>query len=59
MTVPEVAARCNMTIAEARATLDRMVLQEAATMQVTQDGILVYVFSGFLSDDEKSQATDF
>jgi hypothetical protein len=48
-----------MTIAEAKATLDRLVLQQAATIQVTQAGILVYVFPGFLSDDEKASATDF
>jgi hypothetical protein len=59
VTVPEVATTCDMTIAEAKATLDRLVLQHAATIQVTQAGVLVYVFPGFLSDDEKAGATDF
>jgi hypothetical protein len=59
VTLPEVAARCDMTLAEAKATLDRLVLQEAATIQVTQAGVLVYVFPGFLSDDDKAHATDF
>jgi hypothetical protein len=59
LTVPEVATHCDMTIAEAKATLDRLVLQEAATIQVTRAGILVYVFPGFLSDEEKAAATDF
>jgi hypothetical protein len=59
VTVAEVATHCDMTISEAKATLDRLVLQEAATMQATKAGVLVYVFPGFLSDEEKSTATDF
>src|SRR4051794_2500887 len=59
VTVPEVATHCDMTIAEAKGALDRLVLQEAATIQVTQAGVLVYVFAGFLSDEDKSSATDF
>jgi hypothetical protein len=59
VTIPEVAARCNMTIADAKATLDRLVSQEAATMQVTEDGVIVYVFAGFLSDEDKARAGDF
>jgi hypothetical protein len=59
VTIPEVAARCDLTIAEAKATLDRMVLLQVAFMQVTASGGLVYVFSGFLSDQDKAAATDF
>jgi len=59
VTVPEVAASCDMTIAEAKATLDRLVTVEAAIIQVTDSGILVYVFPGFLSDADKAQASDF
>ena len=59
VTVPEVAARCDLTIAEAKATLDRMVLLQVAHMQVTASGGLVYVFAGFLSDQDKAGATDF
>jgi len=59
VTVPEVATNCDLTVAEAKATLDRLVLQQAATIQVTQAGILVYVFPGLLSDDEKADAKDF
>jgi hypothetical protein len=59
VTIPEVAARCDMTIADAKATLDRLVSQEAATMQVTEAGVLVYVFPGFLSDEDKARAGDF
>jgi hypothetical protein len=59
VTIPEVAARCDMTIAEAKATLDRLVTLQAATIQVTSAGVLVYVFPGFLSDEDKSRAADF
>ncbi|MCC7495686.1 MAG: hypothetical protein IT204_25270 [Fimbriimonadaceae bacterium] len=59
VTVPEVAARCDLTIAEAKAALDRMVQLQAAHMQVTPSGGLVYVFPGFMSDEEKARATDF
>lgn len=59
VTIPEVATRCNLTIADSKATLDRLVMQEAATIQVTQSGVLVYVFPGFLSDDDKANAKDF
>jgi len=59
VTIPEVATHCDVTIAEAKAILDRLVLQHAATIQVTQSGVLVYVFPGFLSDDDKASAKDF
>jgi hypothetical protein len=59
VTVPEVAARCTMTIAEAKAELDRLVLNEIAEIQVTATGVLVYVFPGFLSDKDKARASDF
>jgi hypothetical protein len=59
VTVPEVASRCGMTIAEAKTELDRLVLHQVAEIQVTASGVLVYVFPGFLSDSEKARATDF
>lgn len=59
VTVPEVATQCDMSLADSKATLDRLVLAEVAQIQVTQAGILVYVFPGFLSDEEKARATDF
>jgi hypothetical protein len=59
LTVSEVAAGCDMTIAEAKSTLDRLVTLEAATIQVAESGILVYVFPGFLSDEDKTRAGDF
>lgn len=59
LTVPETAARCGLTVEEARATLDRLVLHEVAELQVTDAGVLVYVFRGFLTDRQKARATDF
>ena len=59
VTVPEVAVHCRMTVAQATADLDRMVVQKVAELLVTEDGVLVYVFAGFLSDDEKADAHDF
>jgi hypothetical protein len=59
VTIPEVATRCDMTVADAKATLDRLVLHGAATIQVTQSGVLVYVFPGFMTDEEKARAQDF
>ena len=59
VTIPEVAANCDMTIAEAKVTLDRLVTLQAASLQVTQSGILVYVFPGFMSDEDKARASDF
>ena len=59
VTIPEVATQCDMSLADSKATLDRLVLAKVAEIHVTDTGVLVYVFSGFLSDDEKARATDF
>jgi hypothetical protein len=59
VTIPEVAARCAMTVAEAKSELDRLAAAGVAQIQVTQNGVLVYVFPGFLSDEEKASARDF
>lgn len=59
VTVAEVASVCDITVVDAKATLDGFVLQEAAQLQITDSGVLVYVFPGFLSDEEKRGAKDF
>jgi hypothetical protein len=59
VTIAEVAASCDMTVAEAKGTLNRLVTMEAATICVAESGVLVYVFPGFLSDEDKARATDF
>ena len=48
-----------MTIEESKTELDRLVLNEVAEIQVTERGVLVYVFRGFLSDKDKARAGDF
>jgi hypothetical protein len=59
VTIPEVAASCDMTIEESKRELDRLVTLQAAIIQVTSAGVLVYVFPGFLSDEDKARADDF
>lgn len=59
VTIPEVATQCDMSLADSKATLDRLVLAQVAEIRVTQSGVLVYVFPGFLSDEDKARATDF
>ena len=59
VTIPEVAARCSMTISEAKTELDRLVLHQVAEIRVTASGVLVYVFPGFMSDEDKARASDF
>ena len=59
VTVAEVAAACDLTIVEAKTLLDRFVTLQVARMQVTQSGVLVYVFPGFMTDEEKARANDF
>ena len=56
VTVAEVAARCDLPVQESKAALDRLVLHGAAELQVSEGGVLVYVFPGFLSDEEKARA---
>jgi hypothetical protein len=59
VTIAEVAARCDLTVSEAKAILDGFVVQEVAALHVTDGGVLVYVFAGFLSDEDKARAEDF
>ncbi|MCC7369446.1 MAG: hypothetical protein IT306_13545 [Chloroflexi bacterium] len=59
VTLPEVASACDMTVTDSKETLDTMVLQGIAELRVTETGVLVYVFPGFLSDEEKRGAQDF
>ena len=59
VTVAEVAAHCGVTVTQAKSDLDRLVTQKVAELLVTEDGVLVYVFDGFLSDGDKAKARDF
>jgi hypothetical protein len=56
VTVAEVAATCHLDLDEAKQELDKLVLKDAARMEVTDEGVLVYELVGFLSDDEKERA---
>jgi hypothetical protein len=47
LTAVEVAARCNMTADEATTVLNALVLQNVALLQVSESGVLVYVFPEF------------
>ena len=58
VTVAEVAAACQLDLESAKRELDRLVVEEAATMEVTDDGVLVYAIRGFLSDSEKEAASE-
>lgn len=59
VTIPEVATGCNMSVADSKETLDRLASMRVAEKRITQYGGLVYVFPGFMTDEEKAQATDF
>lgn len=58
VTVPEVAAHCHLSIENSKAALERMVAQGVAELHVTDEGVLVFTFSGFLSPSEKEAARD-
>ena len=58
VTVAEVASRCDLTVDASKAALDQLVLHNVAELQVSERGVVVYVFPGFLSDEEKARAGD-
>ena len=58
VTVAEVASRCDLTVDASKAALDQLVLHNIAELQVSERGVVVYAFPGFLSDEEKARAGD-
>ncbi len=58
VTIPEIAADCDLSLQDSKQLLDEFVLEGAAEMLVTDDGILVYRFAGFLSSEKKARASD-
>lgn len=58
VTVPEVAAHCHLSIGDTKAELQRMALQGVAELHLTDDGISVFTFPGFMSSTEKAAAKD-
>jgi hypothetical protein len=47
VTVLEAAGRCDLTVEEAKALLDALVLRTIAQLHVSEEGVLVYVFPSF------------
>lgn len=56
VTLAEVAEACDVPVTEAKALLDALTKQGVADLTMTDQGILVYRFSGFLSAAEKAKA---
>lgn len=58
LTAEEAAHGCSLSVIQARALLDDMVLQGSADTWVTDAGNLVYVLRGFLEAEERASAED-
>lgn len=56
VTPEEVALHTQLNIEESRARLDALCARGSGEIRVTEGGALVYVFFGFLSDEEKKGA---
>ncbi|MFN8525699.1 MAG: hypothetical protein U0821_21585 [Chloroflexota bacterium] len=56
VTLAEVAAHCGLSLDEAQQTLDALAARHVATIAVAENGVLVYEFSGFLTEAQKAQA---
>jgi len=57
LTVGMVALHCRASIEESRAALERMTLQGAATVQVENDGGIIYDFSDLLQSPDTGPGT--
>ena len=53
VTAPEVALNCRLSLEDSQETLDRLVTNGAAQIQLTDDGVMVYCFTGFLPRDQQ------
>jgi hypothetical protein len=58
VTPTEVALNCRLSLKESEVTLNRLVKQGAAEVQITDDGVMVYTFPGFLLRDRNGLPTD-
>jgi len=56
VTPEEVAMESNLTVDQAQKLLDELCTQGAGQLQVTEQGGLVYTFSGLLSEAERKSA---
>lgn len=58
LTAEEAALGCHISVVQAQALLDEMVMGGIADTWVSDGGVLVYVFRGLLEADEKDTAQD-
>jgi predicted transcriptional regulator len=58
ITPMEIAQEAEMEIEAAQAAIDKMCQKGYGQLEVTQKGNKVYVFAGFVDEDEKKTATD-
>lgn len=56
VTVAEIAADCDLSLEDSKRLLDRFAVAGAAEVLVTDDGIMVYDFPGFVSKEQKARA---
>jgi hypothetical protein len=57
VTVAEVASHCDLTLDESKKALDQFAVHDVAEVYVSADGVMVYCFPGFMSDEETRRAT--
>jgi hypothetical protein len=57
VTPTEVAVESDLSVDSAKKELEQFCVQGTAEMNVSDSGVLVFVFGGFLSDEEKQNAT--
>ena len=56
VTIPEVATHCKLSVETSKRVLDRLARDGAAEMLVSQHGVVIYAFGGFVSEQEKASA---
>ena len=58
LTAEETALGAHISVQQAQAILDELVVQGTADTWISDNGRMVYVFGGLLGDDDKSSAED-
>jgi hypothetical protein len=58
LTLAEVSTGCRLSVAEARAALQRLCGQGVADLRMTDTGVEVYAFAGFMDPEAKARARD-
>jgi hypothetical protein len=56
LTVDATAAHCGLGVIQSKAILDRLVIENGAQLQVTDDGVLVYSFPGLAKRHKQPRA---